>query len=85
MIEMYGIYILTLEEVIDIHRLQINRFGGLHDVRDMGLLESAVAVPQVSVGGELVHTSLALMAAAYIFHIIKTHPYRKIYQYTLVL
>jgi death-on-curing protein len=44
-------------------------------VRDLGLLSSALAMPEAAFGGVLVHTSLAEMAAAYLFHIAKNHPF----------
>ncbi len=33
---------LTVAEVLQIHQLLINLFGGTHGLRDRGLLESAV-------------------------------------------
>ena len=38
---------LTLEEVLEIHDDQINRYGGASGIRDLGLLESALAQPQI--------------------------------------
>jgi len=66
---------LTLDEVLAIHADQIRRYGGSHGVRDLGLLSSAVAMPQASFGGVYLHTSLAEMAAAYLFHIAQNHPF----------
>ena len=43
--------------------------------RDMGLLESAVAQPQATFGGEFLHKDLFEMAAAYLFHIVQNHPF----------
>ena len=37
---------LGLDEVLEIHRDQIERYGGSFGVRDMGLLQSALAMPQ---------------------------------------
>ncbi len=37
--------ILTLAEVLEIHRDQVERYGGTHGIREIGLLESAVAMP----------------------------------------
>jgi prophage maintenance system killer protein len=39
---------LDLEEVLEIHALQLDEFGGIAGVRDPGLLESAVEQPRVS-------------------------------------
>jgi death-on-curing protein len=41
----------------------------------MGLLSSALAMPQASFGGVYLHTSLAEMAAAYLFHVAQNHPF----------
>jgi death-on-curing protein len=66
---------LTLDEVLAIHADQIRRYGGSHGVRDLGLLSSALAMPQASFGGAYLHTSLAEMAAAYLFHVAQNHPF----------
>ncbi|HZH75622.1 MAG TPA: type II toxin-antitoxin system death-on-curing family toxin [Archangium sp.] len=66
---------LTLEDVLDIHTQQLARFGGGEGMRDLGLLESALAQPQATFGGEYVHQSLWEMAAAYLFHIVSNHPF----------
>jgi death on curing protein len=66
---------LTLDEVLSIHADQIRRYGGSHGLRDMGLLQSALAMPQASFGGAYLHTSPAEMAAAYLFHVASNHPF----------
>ena len=66
---------LTVEDVVEIHALQLERFGGSAGVRDQGLLESAVAQPQMTVGGEFVHADLFAMAAAYLFHLVQGHAF----------
>jgi death-on-curing protein len=66
---------LTLAEVVEIHRDQIERHGGRGGTRDIGLLESALAAPAASAGGEYAHQDLFAMAAAYAFHIVKNHPF----------
>ncbi len=66
---------LTLEEVLEIHDDQINRYGGASGIRDFGLLESALAQPQTIFGGSFLHTDLFEMAASYFFHIIQNHPF----------
>lgn len=66
---------LSLAEVVEIHNDQIERYGGRPGVRDSGLLQSAVAVPQATMGGEYLHGDLFEMAAAYLFHIAKNHPF----------
>lgn len=66
---------LTLDEVIEIHREMIERYGGSPGIRDMDLLQSAVAMPQASFGGQFLHDDLFEMAAAYLFHIVQNHPF----------
>lgn len=66
---------LTLAEVLRFHEYQIKRFGGEAGLRDSGLLESAIAQPQVSYAGQWLHGDLYTMAAAYAFHICKNHPF----------
>lgn len=66
---------LTLAEAVAIHRDQVDRYGGRGGVRDIGLLESALAAPAASAGGEYAHADLFAMAAAYAYHIVKNHPF----------
>ena len=66
---------LSLEEVIALHNLQLERFGGLGGIRDTGLLESALAMPQAGFGDQYAHADLFEMAAAYLFHLCKNHPF----------
>lgn len=66
---------LTIEEVVRLHDIQLEHFGGLEGIRDVGLLESALAMPRAGFGGHFVHADLAEMAAAYVFHLVKNHPF----------
>ncbi len=66
---------LTIQEVLYFHRAQIEQFGGSKGVRDPGLLESALAQPCASFGGEYLHRGLFEMAAAYLYHIVQNHPF----------
>jgi death on curing protein len=66
---------LSVEHVLAIHRRMIDEFGGDSGARDHGLLESAVMMPRVSFGGRFLHKSVAAMAAAYLFHLCKNHPF----------
>jgi death-on-curing protein len=66
---------LTLEDILRIHRDQIERYGGGLGVRDQGLLESAIAMPQAGMGGRYYHTDLHEMGAAYLYHLTKNHPF----------
>jgi death-on-curing protein len=59
--------------VLDVHAEQLALFGGGDGIRDLGLLESALARPLNKFAyGE---TSLAVLAAAYAFGIARNHPF----------
>jgi len=66
---------LQVADVVLLHFDQIQCYGGEHGVRDMGLLESAVAQAQAQFGGQYLHGDLFDMAAAYLFHIVQNHPF----------
>jgi death-on-curing protein len=66
---------LDVGRVLELHSVQLQRYGGQAGVRDPGLLESAVAMPAAAFGGQFVHADLAEMAAAYLFHVNKNHPF----------
>lgn len=66
---------LDIEDVLDIHEMQLARYGGTDGLRDQGLLESALSQPQATFGGDFVHDGLFAMAAAYLFHIVSNHPF----------
>ena len=66
---------LTLDEVLAVHAHQIATYGGTPGLRDAGLLESAVAMPRTTFDGEHVHGDVYEMAAAYLFHLVKNHPF----------
>lgn len=70
-----GVEFLTLDEILSLHADQIAHYGGSAPLRDVGLLESALAMPPATFGGELLHTSLDEQAAAYLFHLVKNHPF----------
>ena len=66
---------LTAEIVSEIHAEAIARFGGREGMRDTALLESAVAAPQASYGGQSPYKDLAEVAAAYLFYLCRNHPF----------
>lgn len=66
---------LNIGRVLRIHLSLIERYGGDEGVRDIGLLDSALATPQASFGGEPLHGDLFEMAAAYLYHIVQNHPF----------
>ncbi len=66
---------LTLAEVLEIRRVLIERHGGNPSIRDLRFLESGLAVPESSFGGDFLHRSLFAMAAAYAYHIAENQPF----------
>jgi death-on-curing protein len=66
---------LSVDVILKIHRRVIEEFGGDPGLRDRGLLESAVAIPQSTFGGVELHAGLPEKAAAYHFHLCANHPF----------
>ena len=66
---------LSLDEVLELHADQISSFGGTPGVRDEGLLESALAQPKATFGGQFLHPTISEQAAAYLYHIAMNHPF----------
>ncbi|NEP20267.1 MAG: type II toxin-antitoxin system death-on-curing family toxin [Leptolyngbya sp. SIO4C1] len=66
---------LTLIEILELHRRIIEQSGGASGIWDTGLLESAIAQPRMTFGGEDLYPSLLEKAAALGFSIIMNHPF----------
>ena len=66
---------LSLDDVLESHAEQIAAYGGSDGIRNVGLLESALAQPAAMFGGQYLHADVFEMAAAYLFHIVKNHPF----------
>lgn len=66
---------LSFETVVALHLHQIEKFGGEPGVRDENLLSSAIGMAEAGFGDQYFHKSLFEMAAAYLFHIVKNHPF----------
>jgi len=66
---------LTLDQVVALHKMQIDQFGGSHGVKDEGLLLSALGQPETGFGDQYFHKDLFEMAAAYLFHLVKNHAF----------
>ncbi len=67
---MAGRIYLTIAEILAIHQLQIEEYGGVHEVRDRGLLESAVFRPQVGYYADITEEASALMES-----LANNHPF----------
>jgi len=66
---------LSLSEILEIHQDQVTRYGGTLGVRDIELLKSAIGMPMATYGGDFLHTDVYEMAAAYLYHLVKNHPF----------
>jgi death-on-curing protein len=62
-------------QVLFIHSRLVSKFGGGHGLRDLGLLESAVASPQVTFDGKELYPDLFTKAAVLMDTLINNHPF----------
>lgn len=69
------IQFLSVEDVLQIHEDTIANEGGSAGLRDLGLLEAAVMMPRQQFSGDYLHDGIAVMAAAYLFHVASNHPF----------
>lgn len=53
-------YFLDMEDVLELHRVQLARFGGAVGIRDAGLIEAALARPQSGYYGDSIEEAAAL-------------------------
>jgi death on curing protein len=67
--------ILTLEQLLEIHALALDKTGGGAGLRDLGRLESAIAAQTQSAFGEDLYPTITDKAAAVIRGIIADHPF----------
>ena len=68
-------YILTIEQVLELHARLLEQSGGAEGVRDPGALASSVAQPFQSFGGQDLYPSMAGKAAALAFFLVRNHPF----------
>ena len=66
---------LTLGEVVELHRRLLLASGGAAGIRDIGLLESALAQPGATFDGTDLHPTLVDKAAALGFSLVANHPF----------
>ena len=66
---------LTLAEIVDLHLLIAKATGGSSGIRDLGILESAVAQPKATFDGNDLYASLPEKAAVLCFSIVQGHPF----------
>ncbi len=66
---------LTVAQILFLHARLIDETGGSHGLRDLGMLESAIARPQVTFGGEELYPDLFSKTAALMDSLINNHPF----------
>jgi|SRR5690554_5962202 death-on-curing protein len=66
---------IRAEEVIKIHKLLIDQFGGSHGLRDEPLLVSAISRPFATFGQEDLYPDSIDKAAAILESIVTNHPF----------
>lgn len=66
---------LTVKDLLLLHNLAVDESGGLHGLRDLTLLESAVGRPNTTFGGQDLYPSLFDKAAALMHSLLLNHPF----------
>jgi death-on-curing protein len=66
---------LSIDQVLDLHNRHIRAFGGSAGLRDRGGLESAVARPAMTFGGEDLYPDAADKASALMHSLVMNHPF----------
>lgn len=66
---------LNAEQVLFIHARVVSATGGSHGVRDLGLLQSALARPSAAFEGNEMYPDVFSKAAALMHSLIKNHPF----------
>jgi death-on-curing protein len=57
-------WFLDIDHTLKIHLSLIETYGGVDGIRDNGLLQSALAMPQASFGGEYLHKDVFDMGSS---------------------
>lgn len=66
---------LTVREVLRLHSLVLEQSGGSTGIRDRGAIESAVAQPMATFGGEDLYDTIPKKAAALAFSLVRNHAF----------
>ncbi len=66
---------LTLSEVLELHHRVIAQSGGALGVLNLGALESALAQPRITFGGQELYPDVIEKASALGFSLIQNHPF----------
>lgn len=66
---------ILIDDILNLHKISIEKYGGSDGIRDFGLLESAIARPFQTFGGEDLYPSLFEKLAALGESLILNHPF----------
>ncbi len=66
---------VSLGEIVHLHQALLDETGGATGIRDIGMLESALAQPRATFGGDDLHPTLFAKAAALGFSLALNHAF----------
>jgi len=66
---------ISFQEVVIIHSVLIDKFGGIQGIRDKGALESALNRPNQTFEGKELYPTILEKVAALLESIVKNHPF----------
>lgn len=66
---------LDVGQLLELHRLQLQQYGGLGGVRDRGALEAAAARPAATFGGDDLYPDVPAKTAALMHSLVLNHPF----------
>ena len=67
--------LLTVDEILRLHRKLVKTTGGSEELRDISLLESAVYSAETSFGGQEIYPTIEEKAARLMFALVSNHPF----------
>jgi len=70
-----NLFYISLEVVFEIHRLQLQEFGGADGVRNLEGLKSAIETPKATFDGSDLYPTIFLKAAAYAYHLAESQAF----------
>lgn len=62
-------------QILRLHEAILRKDGGAPGIRDEALLESALAAPRATFGGEPIFNDISEVASAYLFYLCRNHPF----------
>jgi death-on-curing protein len=66
---------LSLNELLELHRRVMEQSGGIAGIHNLDAIESALAQPQMTFGGEELYPTIVEKASAFGFSLIQNHPF----------